>query len=252
MPVEMQTYKPITYKGHGMLEKASSFNANAHVVNHERHHLQQYRAIAQATGKEVVSENITIQYRFVDGKLIPVKGEATAVLKDKEQKPDILDLEFKNKAEADKNQIKAASNSPQHESGQKIDRIGNRIETQLEKIKAKISELKSEEESSFKLASLENKERQLEQIKSKIESLKSRSEMESSSQALSELLDKIGKELTSPEKLLEAIMGVKTGQTENDTDSNSSHASMKNGGEAYDRNMDYSLQALAMSAAWVA
>ena len=251
MQVDTQTYRPIIYKGHGMLEKASSYNANAHVVNHERHHLQQYRAIAMATGKEVVCENISIQYQFVDGKLIPVKGEASAVLKQKEAKPDTLEIEF-GSMERGGNQDQKTEASPQNNTDQKIERIENRIESQLEKVKGKISELESEDDSGFKLASLQNKENQLEQIRSKIESLKSGLEMESGGQAMNDLLEKIGNAVMSPQKLLEAIMGVKTGETDEINTTSSSHAASEKDERAYNRNMDYSLQALAMSASWVA
>ncbi len=250
MQIDGMTYRPITYRGHGMLEKASSFNAQAHVVNHERHHLQQYRAIARATGKEVVDENITIQYKFVDGKLIPVKGEATAVLKEKTQNDDTLELSAIKSQAAPRSEVdNSTKKADQAET--KIDQIENRIKSQLEKIRGRISEAESEDDSSMKLAGLKSKERQLEQAASKIDNLRARSDIQSQGSSLTQLLEKVGKALMSPEKLMEAIMGVKTGKSPESND-DSSHAENAKSERAYGSNMDYSLQALAMSTGWVA
>lgn len=250
MQIDGMTYRPITYRGHGMLEKASSFNAQAHVVNHERHHLQQYRAIARATGKEVVDENITIQYKFVDGKLIPVKGEATAVLKEKTESDDTLELSALSRKDANSTEVDN-SDQKNNQAGTKIEQIENRIKSQLEKIRGRISEVESKDDSSMKLAGLNNKERQLEQAASKIDNLHARSDMQSQGNSLNQLLEKVGKALMSPEKLMEAIMGVKTGKSP-ESDDESSHAENAMSEMAYSSNMDYSLQALAMTTGWVA
>jgi hypothetical protein len=73
----------ISYKGHGMIEHASSSNSIGHVVNHEQRHLAQFENRARFRNQEIISEDINISYKLIDGKIIAVAGKATAVVKDK-------------------------------------------------------------------------------------------------------------------------------------------------------------------------
>jgi len=66
-----------------MLEKASKTNSIGHVIAPENRHLSQFRNPARFSGKEIIRENISVRYAFVDDKLVAVADEATAVMRDK-------------------------------------------------------------------------------------------------------------------------------------------------------------------------
>jgi len=73
----------ISYQGHGMIEHATSTNSIAHVINHERRHIAQFEDQANFENKEIVSEEITINYQYIDGKIVAVAGRAKAIMRDK-------------------------------------------------------------------------------------------------------------------------------------------------------------------------
>jgi len=218
MQIADTTYKPISYQGHGMIEKASSFNAVAHVINHERRHLDHYRSIARWGGKDVISENITVSYQFVDGKLIPVSGRAEAVIADKEN-PQSLEINIPESEAADNNQFESANNDfKQNNSEDKVTQLENKLENKLQQLEQKITELEEESSGNLQKVNLESKKRQIEQVISKVKSIKSKNDMEELGALQDQLLDKMEEALMSPEKILEAIMGVKTNQNESKED----------------------------------
>lgn len=245
MQISENTYEPISYQGHGMIEKVTGYNATAHVINHELHHLNQYRSIARNTSKEIVSENITLVYQFVNGKLIPVRGKAEATMVDKESSaampPINLDLSDSSKTEA----VNAQS-----ETEEKAARLEQKLNTQLSDLQKQIDRLEQNEESGMRLSNLENKKRHLEQLIAKLNRLKARVEMEDLSGLQNGLLGQIEESVMAPQGMLEAIMGVKT---ENGNEDEKSSANWpKDHDQNYNGNLNYVLQAMALSAGWTA
>jgi hypothetical protein len=130
----------ISYQGHGMIEKATKTNSIAHVINHENRHINEFKDYARFHNKEISQENITINYQFIDGKIVAVAGKATAVLKDKP--PD-------ENSVTEARQTKTVETPFNGESGknisldQKLDKISNRIESALAKIDSELSKIEN-------------------------------------------------------------------------------------------------------------
>jgi hypothetical protein len=228
-----------------MIEKTTGYNATAHVINHELHHLNQYRSIARNTGKEIVSENITLVYQFVDGRLIPVRGRAEATMVNKESsaaipliKQDLLDSS------------KMETVKTQSETRKKAAKLEQKLNTQLNDLQKQIDRLEQIDESGMRLSNLESKKRHLEQLIAKLNSLKARVEMEELGGLQNDLLRQIEESAMSPQGMLEAIMGLKA--ENGNVDEKSSVNQPEDHNQSYNGNLNYVLQAMALSAGWTA
>jgi DNA repair exonuclease SbcCD ATPase subunit len=245
MQISEHTYEPISYQGHGMIEKATGYNATAHVINHELHHLNQYRSIARNTGKEIVSENITLVYQFVNGKLIPVRGKAEAMMVDKES---TAALPVINQDLSDSSEAETVNSQP--EAGEKAARLEQQLNAQLNELQKRIEQLEQSDESGMQLANLENKQRHLEQLIAKLKGLKARIGMEELNGLQNDLLRQIEESAMAPKGMLDAIMGLKSGTGNDDKDLSAVKPREHN--QSYNGSLNYVLQAMALSAGWTA
>lgn len=163
----------ISYKGHGMTEHAASSNSIGHVVNHEQRHLREFENRAKARNLEVIKEDITLRYQFIDGKIMAVGGRATAIAREKST-GDNLELAIDPNGIPD-----PVSNGSQEVNGisnDMINRLVNRLESALSKIKSRLEGL-DETDTLGQFEGSPNKidlEMKKEKLESKLAELKSR------------------------------------------------------------------------------
>lgn len=70
----------LAYSGHGMVEHHPANLTVAGVMGHELGHVNFARNRALMTGEKIVSQNIELKFRMVDGRLIAESGLATTVV----------------------------------------------------------------------------------------------------------------------------------------------------------------------------
>lgn len=196
----------ISYKGHGMIEHATSSNSIGHVVNHELRHLAEFESRAKTRNLEIVKEDITLRYQFIDGKIVAVGGKATAVAR------------LKNSDHNQTPNINIITNpSPNSTEGQainnvsinSIDRLLNKIESALSKIKSRLegyseTDNGGEESESINKIGLEVKKDKLE---SKLVELRAKKLEITQKEILGSLTELMGDTLN----LLSAIYSLKGG-----------------------------------------
>jgi hypothetical protein len=202
----------INYQEHGMIEKATLTDSIAHVINHENRHIDEFEDYARFHNKDIVSENITISYKFIDGKIVAVAGKATALMKEKQPDTKSLTDTANNESTGNQSLVTPANNLPEN---QKIDGAINRIESALAKIETEIGKTENESaddnESTNALtqtkpdkALLEAKRRAL---ASKLNKLKS----EKMKKTFEELLQGVEQLFEDAANIMKAINGLKAG-----------------------------------------
>jgi len=211
MDVSTDSYRPnmISYRGHGMTERTSASNATAHVMAHERRHLQEFRNIANASDMEVVSENISVRYEFVDGKLIPVKGEATAVLRDKQETDQAVPVA---QPEAD------PESSAGIEGETEVRNLKSRLASMKKAVEKQLDDAYSELDSlsdakgtgDVQLTSLKARIAQFEEKLRKIDRLKSEIDSTQLGELQKAVLGSMGRAGESTENIIGAILGLKS------------------------------------------
>ncbi len=247
MQIADTTYRPISYHGHGMIEKASSHNAIAHVINHELRHLQQYRARAMYSGKEVVHENITVVYKFVDGKIIPVKGKAEAVIAEKEKPQKHMQ---DNEPESESQPCNEKSIDSASDPEKRLNQIENKITKNLERTENKLSGKGLSVPDDHEIPGLESKLRMLKQALQKVEGLKAKMHMDKLNQAHEEILGGLSDKGSSDEGLLESILGLKVGESGSDNGNELAFAA--NQQDNSNRNLGYLAGLMSLSTGWIA
>jgi len=229
-----------------MIETASSYNAGAHVMNHELRHLHHYQSLAAARNLEVIDSNITVIYQFVDGKLIPVRGQARAVLGEGHSFDSGYAAEIAKPA--DDSEAKSSSiDSGKSESALRLENLVARLEQHLAALQVRIDRAEADGDNNIDLSKLRSKSRALENLLNKLKNLKQQAQLENSLAIQQDLLQQIA-ESAAPENMLQAILGLKTAAGAEDKSSGSQ-------AEAVDerkRKLDYALQGLALSVGWVA
>lgn len=205
----------VSYKGHGMIEKATLTDSIGHVVAHENRHIQHYRSYAQFHDKEIVSEDISVRYAFIDGKLVAVAGKATAIMRDEdESNRDSIRVNSAEKAQAMPDVNSDGENS---EKQKKLDVLLARIETALSKIDARLE--KSEKEAGesnnspgfLEIAQLKQKRVSLEAKKQEIAGKKNMIESEKLKKMVEDLLSGIAGLFDQAAGLIKANYAVKSG-----------------------------------------
>jgi len=78
----------MAYDGHGMTERAPASQSIAHVMAHERAHINSYRTRAFQEGYVVTGEDIGIRFEMRDGVIVAVAGEARATLSREAPEPE--------------------------------------------------------------------------------------------------------------------------------------------------------------------
>lgn len=145
MDISNNVPQKIQYRGHYGIESAAPSTSTGHVVLHESRHIREFKAEAAMEGKEVINEQIRIQYEFRDGKLVAVSGEATALIADK-KKNDVLSKDQILINEEGKNKLssKDSDNNEELQNSAKITDLPPDSEIIMEKIEDKINKLKDD------------------------------------------------------------------------------------------------------------
>ncbi len=189
-----------------MIEHATSSNSIGHVVNHEQRHLGEFERRAEAHNLEVIKEDITIRYQFIDGKIVAVGGKATAIAREKSaghnQAPQVDLNGGPGSVSTESYAIDSISNNI-------IDRLVSRVESALAKIKSRLEGLSETDtsgqfERSPNKIELENKKAKLE---SKLAELKSKRLEITQKEILGGLTELTG----DASNLLNAIYALKSG-----------------------------------------
>ena len=213
----------ISYKGHGMIERASRINSIGHVVAHENRHLAHFRNYAEYQGKEITRENITIKYAFVDGKLVAVAGEAKAQMVDKPDDKTSATKSADGSTESNddnKNDINKIADNAQDEQDskkQKLDVLLSRIESAIKRLDNKLNEIENDQsdqndKSGDKASRIEYKITRLEEKKDKIISKRNEIEAEELLAMVEDSLKDISELTDQAAGLIEAIYGLKSGK----------------------------------------
>ena len=206
----------ISYKGHGQIELAAKTNSIGHVVAHENRHIQHYRSYAQFHNKEIVRENISIRYAFIDGKLTAVAGKATAVMRDKQEPPD---SQFQVQSPDNALQISdVIAPDSEAQKKQKLDVLLTRIDTALNKLDTRIekaddsSAAGSEQTDSSKLSRLVQKRANLEAKKKEIAAKKNKLDADKLTKMVEDLLAGIAGLFGQAAGLMKANYELKAGK----------------------------------------
>ncbi|MCP4581884.1 MAG: hypothetical protein GY839_09710 [candidate division Zixibacteria bacterium] len=208
-----------------MLERASRTNSIGHVIAHENRHLQQFRSHARYQGKEIIRENISVRYEFVDGKITAVAGEATALMRDKPEDELKLDGEAPKKSAID---VEAELANEDDQKKRKLDVILARVDAALNRLGNKLEKAEKDEGGAYdidqnRIAELRGKKAELEDKKKEIIKKRNMLNAEKLEEMTKELLSGLGDLIDQAANLFKAIYGLKSGQQiEQDSDKKSS------------------------------
>ena len=206
----------ISYKGHGQIETASKTNSIGHVVAHENRHIKHYRDYAQFHDKEIVRENISITYAFIDGKLVAVAGKATAAMRDKAEtnNSNAQPLLPDNTSQ----QTDTSQGDDNNAKKQKLDILLTSIDTALDKLDARIEDANSnstpntEQNENMKLTRLMQKRANLEAKKQEIAGKKNKLDADKLAKMVEDLLAGIAGLFDQAAGLIKANYELKAGK----------------------------------------
>jgi len=208
----------ISYKGHGMVETASKTNSIAHVAAHENRHIAQFRNYARYHNKKIIREDISIRYEFIEGNIVAVAGQATTVMHDKPEENSIKQVKIPEGTFVD---LKAVTIDENFKKEKELDILLTRIEAALNRIEARLE--KTDDESmqqingqADKAIQLRNKKIKLEEQKRKIEKMRNMISADKLKEMTEELLGGAVALIEQSAKLLNAIVGLKTGNQSED------------------------------------
>jgi hypothetical protein len=196
----------ISYRGHGMTEHATSSNSIGHVVNHELRHLAEFESRAKARNLDVIKEDITLRYQFIDGKIIAVAGKATMIAREKSAGNNLAPPDY---PKGSPDSISAGSQTVEGIPNNMIDRLVKKVESALSKIESRL-EAYYETDTSGQLEGSLNKielEIKKEKLESKLAELKSKRLEITQKEILGGLSELTG----DASNLLNAIYALKSG-----------------------------------------
>jgi len=218
----------ISYAGHGMIEQATKTNSIAHVVAHENRHLDHFENYARFHGKEIIHENISIRYEFVEGKIVAVAGEATATIRDKpvENKNHLNEVSSEASATTD---VPTISRDSAREA--KINALLGRLETALQRVEAELdssakNSARTGNRDSDRLASIRARKLQLEAKKKEIQKMRVEMTAEKMQEALKEILGGAAALLSDSAGFVRAIYGLKSGKQISENPDNHNEVSL--------------------------
>jgi hypothetical protein len=208
-----------------MLERASRSNSIGHVIAHENRHLAQFRNRARFSGKEIIRENISVRYEFVDGKIVAVAGEATAVMRDKPNDGSKLEIEDLDKSKIG---LDTGTGNEDNQKMRKLDVILARVGTALNRIGDKLDKAEKNQSGVYdinrdQIAQLRAKKLKLEDKKKEIIKKRNMLNAEKLKKMTEELLGGLTDLIDQAANLFKAIYGLKSGQQiRQDSDNNTS------------------------------
>jgi hypothetical protein len=205
----------ISYKGHGMTETAPITDTIGHVVAHENRHIAHYRNYARYHNKEITSEDISVRYAFVNGKIVAVAGKATATMKDKPaEKSDELQVNASKDSTID---ITVDKSTKSDQKKMKLDVVVSRLEAALDRVSAKIDEAENQPDKSpavnqDKITELKQKKIKLEEKKREIMKKRNAIDTDKLKDMVKDLLTGLNSLVDQAANLMKAIYGLKSGQ----------------------------------------
>jgi len=198
-----------------MTERASVTDSIGHVIAHENRHIAHYRNYARYNDKEIIREDISVRYEFIDGKIVAVAGQATAVMKDKpEEKSAGIQIEAPKGSQID---IAVDESAEMDQKKMKLDVIISRLEAALDQVSAKIDTAENEQGNmpvadQEKIADLKQKKIKLEDKKREIVKKRNMLDAEKLKDMVKDLLMGLNTLVDQAANLLKAIYGLKSGQ----------------------------------------
>ena len=212
LPADISDYN-ISYAGHGMIEHATKTNSIAHVAAHEKRHIDHFENYARFHGKEIIRENISIRYEFVDGKIVAVAGRATATMRDKPPEQSNQEVELQTRT-ADRPGERAVSQDSARQA--KIDALLNRIDSALQRVEAKLDSTErrgrtQDKQDAGRLASIRVRKLKLETKKKEVQKMRNELTAEKTQEVVKELLGGAAALISKSARLVRAIYGLKSG-----------------------------------------
>jgi hypothetical protein len=203
----------ISYAGHGMIEHATKTNSIAHVVAHENRHLDHFESYARFHGKEIIREDISIRYEYVDGKIVAVAGKATAAMRDKPVEQQDQQSELQTAAPKS---LESPTISQDSARKAKIDALLGKIEMALRRVEKKLESTEKnagslDSRESGRLASIRARKLQLEAKKKEVQKTRNELTAEKMQEVVKELLGGAAALISQSANLVRAIYGLKSG-----------------------------------------
>ena len=207
-----------------MIERASVTDSIGHVIAHENRHIAQFRNYARFNDKEITREDISVRYEFIDGKIIAVAGEATAVMRNKAEGES---EELQNKTLTGLTVDIAIGDSQKTDQKKiKLDIIVSRLEAALNEVSARLDATENEQDNipgaeQKKVAELKQKKIKLEDKKQEIIKKRNMLDADKLKHMVKNLLNGLNTLIDQAANLMKAIYGLKLGQQiEQNSDNN--------------------------------
>jgi len=150
----------LAYSGHGMIEHHPANLTIAGVMGHELGHINSARNTALMTGDKIVSQDIKINYKFVNGRLIAEGGVATTVISKEEKFNNYK--RYDNLSRADKKSDKAEKSAKASGAGASQKAADPKVEARVKQITQKLEQNKSQIEQKINMLQQELKSRESE------------------------------------------------------------------------------------------
>jgi hypothetical protein len=198
-----------------MTERAAVTNSIGHVIAHENRHLAHYRNYARYKDKEIIREDISVRYEYIDGKIVATAGQATAVMKNElnEKSAEIL-IDSHKGSQID---IAVDESVETDQKKMKLDAIISKLEAALDKVSAKIGAAENVQGNmpvadQEKIADLKQKKIKLEDKKREIIKKRNMLDAEKLKDMVKDLLMGLNALVDQAASLMKAIYGLKSGQ----------------------------------------
>jgi len=214
-PADISDYL-ISYRGHGMIEHATTSNSTGHVINHEQRHIAEFENRTRIRGQKIVREDISISYKFIKGKIVAVGGEATAAAKPEADSNSGVQIDSKSAISSP--EFGQSASAPDSATN-KIDNLLNKIENALSTIRNRLDDITTADgQDKTEHSALE--ENRLDSKKQKLESKLAELKSEKFELTQKEILSGLVEMMNDTANLLGAIYAIKTGNENSDSSDN--------------------------------